>query len=188
MLSDSKIRERIAAYSLSFDPPLEDSQIQPASVDLRLGYEWLTYRGSPAWIDSGMAMEPEDFIRHDTHGGSPFVLEPGVLVLGTTLERVRIPDDLVARVEGKSTLGRLGVLVHLTAGFIDPGFCGNITLEILNVNKAPILLHPRMKICQLSFSEVSGTVERPYGHHDLGSHYQEQRGVVGPRINKEDKT
>lgn len=107
-----------------------------------------------------------------------FLIRPGEFILGTTLERVGVCPEIAARVEGKSTLGRLGLIVHSTAGFIDPGFKGNITLEMTNINSRPIILRAGMKICQVAFYRMDSPVETPYGHEKLGSHYQHQNGVT----------
>ena len=120
-----------------------------------------------------------------------FVIQPGEFVLGTTMESVEMPDDLVARIEGKSSLGRLGLIVHATAGFVDPGFKGNLTLEITNLTRVPIVLWPGKPIAQLSFMALDQAAERPYGHPDLGSHYQSQAEATesryegGPSTNPE---
>ena len=114
--------------------------------------------------------------------GKPFILHPGEFVLGTTLERLTLPDDIVARIEGKSSLGRLGLLIHATAGFVDPGWSnGQITLELSNVAPLPIRLWPGMKIAQLSFMRMDAPAERPYGHPELGSKYQGQKGPTPSR-------
>jgi dCTP deaminase len=126
----------------------------------------------------GVPEHPEQPVDADVE---PFILHPGEFVLGSTLERLTLPDDLVARLEGKSSLGRLGLLIHSTAGFIDPGFDGHVTLELSNVANLPITIYPAMKIGQLSFVQMSEPAETPYGSGSLGSKYQGQRGPTPSR-------
>ena len=165
-------------------PPLTDDCFQPASVDLRLGNQWIGWtRCDPA------PRNPETGeIRFSTAGpekwertASYLILHPDQFVLGTTLEYVEIPNWLSGQVDGKSTLGRQGVLVHVTAGFIDPGFKGMITLEFKNIGPHPVALKDGMKICQLILHRLSSPVLRPYGHEELGSKYQFQAGVTDAR-------
>jgi dCTP deaminase len=178
--------ERLVVY-----PPPEDIQFQPASLDLRLGnqFKWFEAPTDSGSLDPTVSY-PKEWVGTCTvphvEGAEAFyMLEPGVFTLATTLEAVRMPSDLVARVEGKSSLGRLGLIIHATAGFIDPGFKGNITLEMMNLSPRPIALKIGMRICQLSFEKVDGRVERPYGHPSLGSKYQGQQGVTESRSHKE---
>ena len=196
MLSDSWIRDELnceeAENRLVIEPAPEDVQIQPASVDLRLGGTFKTFvtpLGDPSKakpIDVTAALDPswmETQTITQVDGADAFYqLDPGVFTLATTIERVRIPRHLAARVEGKSSLGRIGLLVHATAGFIDPGFEGTITLEMTNLSPRPILLKLGMKICQLSLYKMMGRVERPYGHPSLQSRYQGQTGTTESRI------
>jgi dCTP deaminase len=162
--------------------PLVEGHIQPASVDVRLDATFLAFRRHTTsdidpWQTNDNLME-----RVTVPEGDPFILHPGEFVLGTTLERLTLPDDIVARIEGKSSLGRLGLLIHATAGFIDPGWtAGQITLELSNVAPLPIRLWPGMKIAQLSFMQMDGPAEFPYGHPSLGSKYQGQSGPVASR-------
>jgi dCTP deaminase len=181
ILSDGTLRRLLAEGRLAIEP-LGEGQIQPASVDVRLGDTFLAFRRhTTASIDPRdlheALMEPVTVAE-----GQPFILHPGEFVLGTTLERVTLPDDLVARLEGKSSLGRLGLLIHSTAGFVDPGWAnGQITLELSNVAPLPIKLWPGMRIGQLSFMQMDAPAERPYGHPDLGSKYQGQSGPIASR-------
>ncbi len=173
VLSDGTIRRLVDEGRIAIEP-WDPSLVQPASVDLRLGASFRVFHNHRA-----AAIDLEDpparlteliEIRED----EPFVIHPGEFVLGRTLEWVRLPDDVVARIEGKSSLGRLGLIVHATAGFVDPGFEGTLTLEITNLTRIPIVLWPRKPIAQLSFMTLDRPAERPYGHPDLGSHYHGQ--------------
>jgi dCTP deaminase len=177
ILSDRTVRKLLADGHLELDP-IEDDQIQPASVDVRLGRGIRVFRNHTAeFIDPyGEHTDLTELV--EIAEGSPFVLHPGEFVLGSTIERIGLPDDIVARVDGKSSLGRLGILIHATAGFIDAGFNGQITLELSNVATLPIRLWPGMKIGQISFMRLDEPVERPYGHPELGSKYQGQSGPV----------
>ncbi len=181
ILSDGTIRRLLAEQRLVITP-LEDSQIQPASVDIRLGSAFLAFRRHTSeYIDP---RELDDTLMEPMTVGDdrPFILHPGEFVLGTTLERLTLPNDVVARVEGKSSLGRLGLLIHATAGFVDAGWTnGQITLELSNVAPLPIKLWPGMRIGQLSFMQMDAAAERPYGHPDLNSKYQGQSGPVASR-------
>ncbi len=177
ILSDRTVRKLLANGHLQLDP-LEDDQIQPASVDVRLGRSIRVFRNHTAECIDPYTAQPELTEILEVKEGSPFVLHPGEFVLGTTVERIGLPDDIVARVDGKSSLGRWGILIHATAGFIDAGFQGQITLELSSVATLPVRLWPGMKIGQISFMQLDEPVERPYGHPDLGSKYQGQRGPV----------
>jgi dCTP deaminase len=148
--------------------------VQPASVDLRLGTSFRVFHNHrlPA-ID--LAEPPTGVTEHvQIEDTASFVIHPGEFVLGSTVEWVELPDDIVARIEGKSSLGRLGLIVHATAGFVDPGFSGTLTLEITNLTRVPIILWPGKPIAQLSFMALDRAAERPYGHPELGSHYHGQ--------------
>lgn len=177
ILSDGTIRRLLAEGSLIIEP-LEPDQVQPASVDVRLGDTFLVFRNHTAEVIDPF-QRPSDLMQDvSVAPGQAFVLHPGEFVLGTTLEVIGLPNDLVARVEGKSSLGRLGLLIHATAGFVDPGWArGQITLELSNVATLPIKLWPGMKIGQLSFHRLDAPAERPYGHPELNSKYV---GQVGP--------
>lgn len=175
ILSDGTIRALLAAGQVRIDPLGED-QIQPASVDVRLGRQFrLIVNHSVESIDPFSS--PADLTSLiEVRPGEPFILHPGEFVLGTTVECLGLPDDIVARVDGKSSLGRWGVLIHATAGFIDAGFTGEVTLELSNVATLPVKLWPGMKIGQVSFMRLDAPAERPYGHPGLNSKYQGQRG------------
>ncbi len=180
VLSDRDIRAAIAAGRIGIDP-FDESCVQPASVDIRLDSLFRVFRSSRhAYIDLA---RPLDDITELVEVGPDecFILHPGEFVLGSTRERIRLADDLVSRVEGKSSLGRLGLLIHSTAGFVDPGWDGHITLELSNVNTIPITLYPRMRVGQLSFFPLSSPAERPYGSSELGSSYQGQTGPTPSR-------
>lgn len=156
--------------------PCEDHQIQPASIDLTLADEWRVYprhSSAPIDIDHAKEVQTEKII------ADAYTLQPHQLILCSTIEYVDIPHDIQAQVHGKSSLGRLGLLVHITAGFIDPGFKGKITLEMYNLNKSPIILRAGKPICQLSMTRLSSPAAYPYGHPKLGSKYQDQREVTG---------
>src|SRR5881409_2194555 len=173
VLSDHTIKEEIAAGRLVFDP-YDESLVQPSSVDMRVDRSFRVFNNARyPYIDVREPME--DLTELVTvEDDQPFILHPGEFVLGQTLERVRLPDDLVARLEGKSSLGRLGLLIHSTAGFVDAGFEGNLTLELSNVANLPITIYHGMPIGQISFMRMDQPVERPYGADQTGSKYQGQ--------------
>ncbi|MBA2262810.1 MAG: dCTP deaminase [Solirubrobacterales bacterium] len=181
ILSDRSIREAIDAGRVVVDP-LGEQAVQPSSVDIRLDDSFRVFANHRhAVID----------VRADQEGltelvkvapDEPFILHPGEFVLGSTYERVVLPDDLVARLEGKSSLGRLGLLVHATAGFVDAGFQGWLTLELSNVANLPIAIYPGMKIGQLAFFQLTSPAEHPYGSAELGSKYKGQRGPTASRF------
>ncbi|MDR1015571.1 MAG: dCTP deaminase [Coriobacteriales bacterium] len=179
-LSDKDIKEELALGRIRLDP-LDAADIQPASIDIHLGDGFRVFRNSRyPFIDP--SIEQPDLTELVTATRTePFVLHPGEFVLGTTLERVTLPDDILGRLEGKSTLGRIGLLIHSTAGYVDPGWHGHLTLELSNVANLPILLSPGMKIGQIAFERMSSPVERPYGTAELGSHYQGQQGPTPAR-------
>ena len=180
VLSDSAIRRLIDAGRIVIDP-YDPSLMQPSSLDVRVDRLFRVFRNSRyPYID--VKQEQEGLTELvEIEGSEPFILHPGEFVLGSTLERVALPDDLVARLEGKSSLGRLGLLIHSTAGFIDPGWDGHVTLELSNVANLPITIYPEMKIGQLSFVQMSEAAETPYGSGSLGSKYQGQRGPTPSR-------
>ena len=180
VLSDRSIREALETGRLVVDP-LGDNALQPASLDIRLDRHFRVFRNHrQPYIDIREEMpeltEPEEIADDE-----PFILHPGEFVLGSTVERVKLANDLVARVEGKSSLGRLGLLVHATAGFVDPGFEGHLTMELSNVATLPIRLWPGMKIGQLCFFRLSSPAERPYGAGATFSRYLGQRGPTASR-------
>ncbi|ACV12875.1 deoxycytidine triphosphate deaminase [Halorhabdus utahensis DSM 12940] len=184
ILSDADILDRLEAGDLVVEPLDEpDLQIQPASVDLRLGREFLEFQhANIPCIHPTSEQEVAEYVEETVvDEGGEFILHPGDFVLGTTVETVEIPDDLIAHVEGRSSLGRLAVVVHATAGLADPGYRGQITLELSNLGTAPVALTPGMRISQLTFTELSSPAERPYGE-ERGSKYQGQEGPQASRI------
>jgi len=180
VLSDSHIRRLIEAGRIGIDP-YDPALMQPSSLDVRVDRLFRVFRNSRyPYID--VKVEQEGLTELvEVEDDEAFILHPGEFVLGSTLERVTLPDDLVARLEGKSSLGRLGLLIHSTAGFIDPGWDGHVTLELSNVANLPITIYPGMKIGQLSFVQMSEPAETPYGTGALGSKYQGQRGPTPSR-------
>lgn len=211
ILSDGDIRRRLEDGDLVIDPLDEpELQIQPASVDMRLGREFLKFKRSniPS-IHPERGDEVSEYVERSTIPDSSqesqaslnefdgddtvreedveeFVLHPGDFVLGTTKERVEIPPDLIAHVEGRSSLGRLAIVVHATAGIVDPGYEGQITLELSNLGTAPVALKPDMRISQLTFTKLLTPAERPYGH-ERGSKYQGQSGPQASRIQSDEE-
>lgn len=174
MLSDRRLR-RLAAEGLV--EPFDPEMIQPASIDLRLDRHFLIMEKP-----RGGAIDPESgSARWTPVSGNGIQINPGDFILGSTYEFITMPNHLSAQFEGKSSLGRLGLLTHITAGFIDPGFEGHITLEFSNVTRWPIRLYAGMKIGQMCVTNMSGEVERPYGSQGVGSHYQGQRGPTASR-------
>ena len=176
ILSDATIRAEIAAGRIVVDP-FDDTMVQPSSIDVRLDDRFLVFRShTRAVIDVKEDLtDLTELVK--APAGEPFILHPGEFVLGATAERVALPEDIVGRIEGKSSLGRLGLLIHTTAGFVDAGFEGYLTLELSNVATLPITLYPGMKIGQISFLRMDRPAETPYGASSLGSKY---RGQVGP--------
>ena len=175
LLSDRDIRAEITAGRLGIDP-FDDGLVQPSSVDVRLDNLFRVFNNTRyTHIDPSIRQDDLTTLVEPKEG-EPFVLHPGEFVLGSTLERCTLPDDLAGRLEGKSSLGRLGLLTHSTAGFIDPGFSGHITLELSNVANLPITLWPGMKIGQLCLLRLTSPAEYPYGSSQAGSKYQGQRG------------
>jgi dCTP deaminase len=180
LLSDGDLRKEIDSGRLVLDP-WDAAMLQPSSIDVRLDRYFRVFQNSRyTHIDP---REQQDELTSLIEAGpdEPFVLHPGEFVLGSTFESVGLPDDLAGRLEGKSSLGRLGLLTHSTAGFIDPGFIGHITLELSNVANLPITLWPGMKIGQLCLFRLSSPAERPYGSDGVGSRYQGQRGPTPSR-------
>jgi dCTP deaminase len=180
VLSDGSILRLVEEGRITIKP-WDPDHVQPASVDLRLGDSFRVFhnhrttaidlREPPANLTEEVVVEP----------GEQFVIHPGEFVLGRTLEWVELPDDIVARIEGKSSLGRLGLIVHATAGFCDPGWKGTLTLELNNLTRVPIILHPGLLIAQLSFMTLDAPALRPYGSEALGSHYQGQVAATESR-------
>jgi dCTP deaminase len=180
LLSDRDIRAEIESQRVILEP-YDDGMIQPSSVDVRLDRFFRTFENH-RYPHIDPAIEQTDLTRLvEIDPGDSFVLHPGEFVLASTYEVITLPDDIAGRLEGKSSLGRLGLLTHSTAGFIDPGFSGHVTLELSNVATLPILLYPGMKIGQLCLFRLSSPAEHPYGSAKYGSRYQGQRGPTQSR-------
>jgi dCTP deaminase len=180
LLSDGDIRAEVSAQRVVLDP-WDESMVQPSSVDVRLDRFFRLF-DNHKYQHIDPAIDQPDLTRLvEVEPAESFVLHPGEFVLGATYEVVSLPDDVAARLEGKSSLGRLGLLTHSTAGFIDPGFSGHVTLELSNVATLPITLWPGMKIGQLCFFRLSSPAEHPYGSARYGSRYQGQRGPTASR-------
>jgi dCTP deaminase len=180
ILSDVDLRKAIAAGRIGIEP-FDEAAVQPSSLDVRVDSLFRVFRNHTApVIDVKQDMRALTELVEISPTGV-FMLHPGEFVLGSTVERVTVPDDLVARIEGKSSLGRLGLLIHSTAGFVDAGFDGHITLELANVASLPITIYPGMKIGQISFMQMTSPAEHPYGRGASGSKYQGQRGPTPSR-------
>ncbi len=180
VLSDRTIRAEVELGRIVIDP-FDPGMVQPSSVDVRVDRRFRVFNNARyPFIDVRKPMEGLTELV-EVEGDEPFILHPGEFVLGQTLERVTLPDDLVSRLEGKSSLGRLGLLIHSTAGFVDSGFSGNLTLELSNVANLPITIYHGMPIGQLSFMRMDGPVERPYGARDAHSKYQGQTEPTASR-------
>ena len=180
VLSDRDIRAALEAGEVGIRP-YDPSDLQPSSVDLHLDRSFRVFRNNRyAYIDV-RSPQPDLTELLKVADDEPFILHPGEFVLGQTLEWVELPNDLVARLEGKSSLGRLGLLIHSTAGYVDPGWKGNLTLELSNVANLPIAIYPEMKIGQISFLQMTTAAEHPYGSGEAKSKYQGQRGPTPSR-------
>ena len=180
ILSDRTIREELAAGRIVIDP-VDDADIQPSSVDLHLDRFFRVFRNHTMRVIDVKEDQSELTELVEVGPDASFILHPGEFVLGSTSERVALPTDLVARLEGKSSLGRLGLLIHSTAGFVDAGFDGHLTLELSNVANLPITLYPEMKIGQISFLRMTTPADVPYGSSAVRSKYQGQRGPTASR-------
>lgn len=181
VLSDRSIKEEIARGRIVIDP-FDGSCVQPASIDLHLDRKLLVFKTwrHPFYID--VRQNLDDLNESvEISDDNPFFLHPGEFVLGSTVESVTLPDDIVARLEGKSSLGRIGLLIHSTAGYVDPGWSGHLTLELSNVAKLPVTLYYGMKIGQISFLRLTSPVDRCYGSQGLGSKYQGQTEPTASR-------
>jgi len=184
ILSDVDIRKEIESGRIVIDP-FDPAAIQPSSIDLHVDDRFRVFASSRyPYIDVKKEMPGLTEVV-EVADPDPFILHPGEFVLGSTLERVAIPDDMVARLEGKSSLGRLGLLIHSTAGYVDPGWDGFLTLELSNVANLPITIYPGMKIGQISFFRLTTPAERPYGSTETRSKYQGQRGPTASRFFEE---
>jgi dCTP deaminase len=180
ILSDTSIRKAVSEGRIIIEP-LDEKSVQPSSVDLHVDRYFRVFRNDTTpYIDP---KEPQENLTElvEVPDEGAFILHPGEFVLGSTYERVALPDDLVARLEGKSSLGRLGLLIHSTAGFVDAGWDGHLTLELSNVANLPIAIYPGMKIGQISFLEMTTPAAAPYGSASMGSKYQGQRGPTPSR-------
>jgi dCTP deaminase len=180
LLCDRDIRAEIDSGRIGLDP-YEPAMLQPSSIDVRMDRTFLLFDNHKYPYIDPAAEQPELTHLVEVPGADPFVLHPGEFVLASTIESVALPDDVAARLEGKSSLGRLGLMTHSTAGFIDPGFSGHVTLELSNVATLPIMLWPGMKIGQMCFFRLSSPSEHPYGSAIYGSRYQGQRGPTASR-------
>ncbi|MGB2799042.1 MAG: dCTP deaminase [Dehalococcoidia bacterium] len=185
VLSDRTIREEIDKGRIVIKP-FDPSCIQPASVDIHLDRKLLVFRTwrSPFYVD---VKQSQDDLTElvEIEGDEPFLLPPGEFVLGSTVENIALPDDIVGRLEGKSSLGRIGLLIHSTAGYVDPGWQGHLTLELSNVAKLPITLYYGMKIGQISFVRLTSAAQRLYGDESLGSKYQGQTEATASKYYKD---
>jgi dCTP deaminase len=180
LLSDRDIRAELERERIGIEPS-DPAMLQPSSVDVRLDRYFRLFDNHKYPFIDPAEDQPELTRLIEVKPDEPFILHPGEFVLGSTYEQVTLPDDIAARLEGKSSLGRLGLLTHSTAGFIDPGFTGHVTLELSNVATLPIKLWPGMKIGQLCFFRLTSPAERPYGSADYASRYQGQRGPTASR-------
>jgi dCTP deaminase len=180
ILSDRDLRTELAAGRIIIEP-FDEACVQPSSIDIKVHNLFRVFRNHTAGIIDVKKDMTDLTELVDIPLDGVFILHPGEFVLGSTLERVAVPNDLVARVEGKSSLGRLGLLIHSTAGFIDAGFDGHVTLELANVANLPITLYPGMKIGQISFMKMTSPAEKSYGSGAKGSKYQGQRGPTPSR-------
>jgi dCTP deaminase len=188
ILSDQDIKKYLEEGKISIKP-LEDPerQIQPSSVDLRIGNEFKGFRiiRKPC-IDPLDKSDLESYMESfHLDQGEAFIIHPGEFALATTYEAVKLPDDLVARVEGRSSMGRLGITMHVTAGYIDPGFQGKITLEISNIGKMPVALYTGQRVCQIVFETMTSPSQRPYGHPERDSKYMGQDRPVTSKIKQD---
>ena len=180
LLSDRDIKLELDAGRIGLDP-YDPTLIQPSSIDVRLDRFFRLFDNHKYPFIDPADEQPELTRLVEVDGDEPFILHPGEFVLGSTYETVTLPNDIAARLEGKSSLGRLGLLTHSTAGFIDPGFSGHVTLELSNVATLPIKLWPGMKIGQLCFFQLTSAAEHPYGSREYGNRYQGQRGPTASR-------
>lgn len=187
ILSDVDLKKYIQEGKIVIKPLKDTKQIQPSSIDLRLGSEFKSFRiTKQAFINPKDTDSIESYMEDITlEEGEAFIIHPNEFTLATTSEYIEVPDNLVARVEGRSSMGRLGITMHVTAGFIDPGFCGNITLEISNLGKMPVALYPGQRVCQIVFETMTTPAEKPYGHPDRDSKYMGQTRPESSRIKQD---
>lgn len=184
ILSDKTIKEYLEEGKIVIDPLKDEQQIQPSSVDMRLGDEFKVFKViRKPYIDPKDEEDIAEYMESSTFPeGEAFIIHPNEFALATTQEYVKVPDDLVARVEGRSSMGRLGVTMHVTAGYVDPGFEGRITLEISNIGAMPVALYPGQRVCQLVFETMTTPAELPYGHPKRNSKYMKQLKPESSRV------
>lgn len=184
ILSDKTIKEYLEEGKIVIDPLKDEQQIQPSSVDMRLGDEFKVFKViRKPYIDPKDEEDIAEYMESSTvPEGEAFIIHPNEFALATTQEYVKVPDDLVARVEGRSSMGRLGVTMHVTAGYVDPGFEGRITLEISNIGAIPVALYPGQRVCQLVFETMTTPAELPYGHPKRNSKYMKQLKPESSRV------
>jgi len=184
IFSDRTIKAAMANTRITIDP-YDESMVQPSSVDIRCDPKFRVFENHKYALIDPKAPQGDLTVGVTASEDDPFILHPGEFVLGSTLEVIGLADDIVARLEGKSSLGRLGLLIHSTAGFIDPGFTGQVTLELSNVANLPIAIYPGMKIGQISFYQMTTPAEFPYGSPELGSKYQGQSGPTPSQMHQD---
>ena len=184
ILSDKTIKEYLEEGKIVIDPLKDEQQIQPSSVDMRLGDEFKVFKViRKPYIDPKDEEDIAEYMESSTvPEGEAFIIHPNEFALATTQEYVKVPDDLVARVEGRYSMGRLGVTMHVTAGYVDPGFEGRITLEISNIGAMPVALYPGQRVCQLVFETMTTPAELPYGHPKRNSKYMKQLKPESSRV------
>ncbi|WP_400251768.1 dCTP deaminase [Methanobrevibacter smithii] len=184
ILSDKTIKEYLEEGKIVIDPLKDEQQIQPSSVDMRLGDEFKVFKViRKPYIDPKDEEDIAEYMESSTvPEGEAFIIHPNEFALATTQEYVKVPDDLVARVEGRSSMGRLGVTMHVTAGYVDSGFEGRITLEISNIGAMPVALYPGQRVCQLVFETMTTPAELPYGHPKRNSKYMKQLKPESSRV------
>ena len=184
ILSDKTIKEYLEEGKIVIDPLKDEQQIQPSSVDMRLGDEFKVFKViRKPYIDPKDEEDIAEYMESSTvPEGEAFIIHPNEFALATTQEYVKVPDDLVARVEGRSSMGRLGVTMHVTAGYVDPGFEGRIALEISNIGAMPVALYPGQRVCQLVFETMTTPAELPYGHPKRNSKYMKQLKPESSRV------
>ncbi|MDL2246460.1 dCTP deaminase [Methanobrevibacter sp. OttesenSCG-928-K11] len=187
ILSDKDIKKYLDDKKIIIDPLEDEKQIQPSSVDLRIGKEFKVFKViRKPYIDPLDEEDVASYMESSTvEDGKAFIIHPNEFALATTEEYIKVPDDLVARVEGRSSMGRLGVTMHVTAGYIDPGFEGKITLEISNIGAMPVALYPGQRVCQVVFETMTSPSEKPYGHPDRNSKYMGQKRPESSRIKQD---
>jgi dCTP deaminase len=188
ILSDKDIKDHLDRGSIVIKPLINPyMQIQPSSVDLRIGNEFKGFRIIHKPYINPMDKSDIDSYMESIHinENEPFIIHPGEFALATTYETVKLPDNLVARVEGRSSIGRLGITMHVTAGYVDPGFCGKITLELSNVGKMPVAIYPKQRVCQIVFETMTSPSERPYGHPERDSKYMGQKTPEASKIKQD---